>query len=224
MLRRPRNSAERPDAGAAIGGHHRRLHEPRRPLAEDLEELGLGAAGAQRADSHVGAGELRCDSLAEVAHVGFAGRVGRIERHRHVSADGRYVEHVPASSREHGREEAVRELGQRHDVELDLLGGLLPGQPVEALLRTEAGVVDEDVDRLARALGRLEQRERRVRLGEVERDRGDLDPVRRLELLGEGRAVRTRSAPAFASCLAKLTPIPLLAPVTSAVRPLRFIY
>ena len=91
--------------------------------------------------------------------------------------------------------EAVHQLRERDDVELDLPRDAIPRQDLEVLVHAAARVVDQHVDREAFALGLREELRRRGRVGEVERDHRDLLPRadtsrllrERVEVLGPAR-------------------------------------
>jgi len=92
---------------------------------------------------------------------------------------------VAVRAREHRLGEAVRQLGEREDVELHLSRDALPRHVDEEGVHGAACVVDEHVDVFPGAFGRVPQFLGRAGLREIEHDDVDRDAVFVCELLRE---------------------------------------
>ncbi|PRD39571.1 UNVERIFIED_CONTAM: hypothetical protein NCL1_01159 [Trichonephila clavipes] len=119
-----------------------------RPLARALGvmELGPGETGAQGGDMHAGRLQLQVQRLRHVQHIGLdagvehARRVGRERRQR------RHVDDAAPAPLRHAAAEAVRQLGQAGDHDLDH-GAHVGDREIQERHRFgESGIVDEDID------------------------------------------------------------------------------
>ena len=131
-----------------------------------------GGDGVQDADT--GAPELAPERLRERDHPRLGGRVGARGGEIGVAADRGVVDHRAAPGREHLRQHAVGEVGDRDEVDLehrvDGLHLLLLEQPAGHLSR----VVDEQVDRGQLVAEGVHAGVERLPAREVEPDRADL--------------------------------------------------
>ncbi len=110
-------------------------------------ELGAGKARAEHHCLDAAATELLVDGLGEAEHEGLGRGVGRDLRARLEAAEGRDVDDAARTAWDHHGKGGVGEANEGHDVQLDLADLRADGQVVKAASGSEAGVVDEEIDR-----------------------------------------------------------------------------
>lgn len=116
-------------------------------------EVGAGGSGAEAGDGDASGVELFGECFGEGEDVGFAGEVGGHEGSGDEGGGAGYVEDVAVGAVEHGRGEAMGELGEGPDVEVEHFEVLAEGGFFEGAVVGEGGVIDEGFDDEALAEG-----------------------------------------------------------------------
>ena len=192
-------------------------HRVGRLLGQDVGQLRLHVAGNDDVRADVPAAELARERLREADDPGLRRRVVRLPPVP-VDADDRGDVHDrPRALLHHPARRRAARVEARREVRVDDGVPVLVRHADEQPVARDAGVVHEDVE-IARL---LDERARRLRIGDVRLHGAAADlGGERLGLVRAG-AIRERrpTRPPAASSVAIARPIPLDAPVTSAVRP-----
>jgi len=174
-------AAPRDDVGIEPDPVRHRRHFCAR--AVDVVHFRHREAGTQRAHVDAVAPVLERERLRELDQVRLRRRIQRVARRcRHQAGQRGDVDDASAAALAHAGHEAIAELGRRGDHHLDEFLVRLPLARDEAAGHAIAGIVDEQIDGDAAPPRFVEQKLRRVRVGEIGGDAFDGHAVTRAQL------------------------------------------
>ena len=149
-----------------------------------MVEIGRGDAGDQQLDANVAVLRLRLHRAGVIGNIGLGGAIAGIGRHLgEQRARPDIDDRAPARSL-HAGHRRIGQPAERDDVEQQHVGHVVAVAFADLAHRGEAGIVDEQRDRLARLQPFLDHVEV-VGVGEVGGDHLDIDAVFGRQLFGE---------------------------------------